>query len=474
MIDTANWSPWGIRPDYMEGLLNDPNFAARLKDMADIEAAGEMQAAAGRSGANDKGYKILDGVAVIPVTGPLSKRMSFLTWIMGGRTFGQLSEMIYDAVEDPEVDAIVMDVDSPGGTVSGTDAFAEVIAAAAAIKPVVAFANGCMCSAAYWTASATSKVITERTAAVGSIGVIMVHADFSKLDERYGVKYTVLTAGKYKAVGNDVNPLSDEDRAVLQAELDALYAIFVDAVAAHRGVSSDTVRTGMADGRVFIGRAAVDAGLADAVGNLQTAIDAARDMAAQVYAGALALPVNTSSTGATPPEKEQLIMDSKKKMITAPTTVAELEAALPELAQALRDAGAASVDAGPIVRAECERVLGLARIHFGADAGGRFAEIVDSGLTEAQYKAVCGDTNPGLPKAGAIKGKEEILDGLKGSGAANPGADNGAENSDAGGKDFMSLVEEHMAVFKVGKLEALQAVMQKNPKAHAAYLKSVN
>lgn len=473
MMDSANWSAWGIRPEYLEGLLNDPNFAQRIKAAADNPEA--VAAVAGRSSGGDKAYKIVDGVAVISVTGPMAKRMSFMMWIMGGRTFGQLADAIYQAADDSEVDAIVLDIDSPGGTVSGTDAFAETVAAASAIKPVVAFANGCMCSAAYWAGSAASMVMAERTAAVGSIGVLMVHADFSKADERWGVKYTVLSAGKYKAVGNDYGPLSDDDRKILQDELDAVYEVFVSSVADFRGTDAGTVKKKMADGRVFIGQAAMDAGLVDRIGNLEAAIAAAENMARRVEDGTLELP---TTTGAAPPNKEQQIMDPKKKMMAAPTTVAELEAALPELAKALREEGANTTNLQDITEAtetERGRILGLVNAHFGAEAGERFGQVVATGVTEEQYKAIVGDSTPGKPAlpAAGVKDKDEILAALETSGPKKPGADNGLETN-AGGKDFMSLVEEHMALFKCSKTDALQAVMKKNPKAHEAYLQQAN
>ena len=178
MIDNATWSAWSIKPEYLEGLLNDPSTVQKFKAAA--ESTDAIAAIRGGDQARDKGYQITGGVAVIPVVGPLSKRMSFMTWLMGGNTFGQLTAKLYEAADDPEVEAIVLDVDSPGGTVSGTDAFSEVVATVAAVKPVVTYANGCMCSAAYWAGSAASMVIAERTASVGSIGVIMVHADWSR------------------------------------------------------------------------------------------------------------------------------------------------------------------------------------------------------------------------------------------------------------------------------------------------------
>ncbi len=469
MIDNANWSPWAIRPEYLESIINDPKMWARMDEAAGSEAA-TAAIFAGRS-SDDRPYRVQDGVAVIPIVGPLSKRMSFFTWLLGGHTFAQIAAMIAEAGEDPDVEAIVLDVDSPGGTVSGTDGLTEAISAANAAKPVVAYANGCMCSAAYWVSSAAAMIVAERTAMVGSIGVIMVHADYSRADDRAGVKFTVLTAGKYKAVGNDYNPMSDEDRAVLQAELDKIYGIFVGTVASQRGTEAARVKSEMADGRVFIGDDALAAGLVDGIGNLQSAIDAARDLAERVSEGTLELPI---STGATPPAKEQYVMTDKanKKMIAAPATVDELAAALPELAQALRDQGAQSVDVNAAVQAETGRIMGLVEVHFGAQAAEKFTGIVTTGVTVAQYTAICGDSAPGQPQAGNIQGKDEILAALKNTGPENPGADNGT--AAAGEKDFLALVNEYKAAHKCGLFDAQASIIKAYPDAHEAYLKSVN
>jgi signal peptide peptidase SppA len=467
MMDAFEWWAWAIRPEYMESLLNDPSFESKLQSAIDNPEA--MAAVAGRTD-GEKGYDVIDGVAVISIAGPMAKRMSFMLWLMGGITFGQISDAIYQAVDDPGVDAIVLNMDSPGGTVSGTDAFAETVATAAAIKPVVSFANGCMCSATYWSGSAASMVMAERTASVGSIGVVYVHKDVSKAAESAGIKFTVLTAGKYKATGNNYAPLPDADREVLQGELDAIYNIFISSVADHRGVDEETVKKNMADGRVFIGAAALDAGLVDGIGNLDAAIEAAREMAARVDDGTLSLPI---PNGAMPPKKEQSMDPNKKNMIAAPTTVAELTAALPDLAKALRDEGAQTVDITALAKAEGERLLGLVAVHFGAEACEKFSQVVATGVTEAQYKAIVGDSAPGKPVAAGVKDKDQILAALENSGADNPGADNGGEGK-GGDKDFMSLVEEHMAVFKVTKSQAIEAQMKKNPKAHEAYLNRMN
>lgn len=139
---------------------------------------------------------------------------------------------------------------------------------------MVAFASGYMASAAYWIGSAADAVIADKTAMVGSIGVVTVHADLSEADKRSGIKRTVLTAGKYKAIGNNAEPLSKEAGAVIQSELDYIYSVFIDSVARNRSVAVSSVLKNMADGRIFIGRQALDAGLVDQVGSLSTALAA--------------------------------------------------------------------------------------------------------------------------------------------------------------------------------------------------------
>ena len=223
-------------------------------------------------------FLLRDGVAIIPVTGVLSKRMTFWSWLFGGSSYIALAEIYSSALNDPDVEGILLDMDTPGGTVNGVEAFGNLVYASREVKPVAAFGNGMITSAGYWIASATKKIIVEQTTDVGSIGILMVHQDWSKFDDKMGIKRTVLSSGKYKALGNDSQPLSDLARETFQQELDYIYTQFVDTVARNRGAEPKTVLEDMADGRVFIGQQAVDAGLADMTGSLETAIEAAHSL----------------------------------------------------------------------------------------------------------------------------------------------------------------------------------------------------
>jgi ClpP class serine protease len=133
----------------------------------------------------------------------------------------------------------------------------------------VALASGTMASAAYWIGSAAQAVyITDGTTNVGSIGVVAKHMDVSAAEKTAGVKTTEIYAGKFKRIASQYEPLSDEGRQSIQDAVDYTYALFVEAVATQRGVSTETVLQNMADGRVFIGQQAIDAGLVDGVSTL--------------------------------------------------------------------------------------------------------------------------------------------------------------------------------------------------------------
>jgi ClpP class serine protease len=134
---------------------------------------------------------------------------------------------------------------------------------------VVALIDGLGASAAYWLASQADGIyIADETTWVGSIGVVTAHTDLSKANEMSGRKVTEITAGKYKRIASSHSPLSAEGQMTLQDQVDQVYSVFVDAVAAGRGVSVDAVLADMADGRIFIGQKAVDAGLVDGVSSV--------------------------------------------------------------------------------------------------------------------------------------------------------------------------------------------------------------
>jgi len=254
-------SPWAILPEKLKVITEIYDRHSR-GEKVDLEA---IEAQIGRPLNNQRRLlDVQDGVALISINGPIAKRLNFFTRISGGVSTELVAKDIRAAVEDPEIHSIVLSIDSPGGTVDGTEELANLVFAARQRKPVIAFGDGSMFSAAYWIASAGTRVLLSGgTAGAGSIGVVAQHVDYSEAERKQGIQVTEITAGKYKRIASSHAPLTDEGRATIQDQVDHLYSIFVDTVARHRGVSADDVLERMADGRIFIGQRAIDAGLVD-------------------------------------------------------------------------------------------------------------------------------------------------------------------------------------------------------------------
>lgn len=210
------------------------------------------------------------GVAVIPIHGTLVRRTVGLEAESGLTSYAALAAQLDAALANPEVAAILLDVDSPGGESSGVFDLADRIRAATQVKPVWAVANDMAFSAAYALASAASKVFVSRTGGVGSIGVIAMHVDQSEKDAQDGVRYTAVFAGDRKNDLNPHEPISGEAHAFLKAEVHRIYGLFVETVARHRGLEPALVRD--TEAGLFFGQSAVAMGLADALGTFEDAL----------------------------------------------------------------------------------------------------------------------------------------------------------------------------------------------------------
>lgn len=212
-------------------------------------------------------------VAVLPMMGPISQRADLWSMLFGGTSTECFGAMFAQAVADPNVAAIVINVDSPGGTVSGVPELAAQINAARGTKPIVAVANGMAASAAYWLASQADEIVVTPSGEVGSIGVFCAHFDESGALEQAGVKPTLISAGKYKVEGNPFGPLTDEALASIQSRVDDLYAMFTSDVAKARAMPVDRVRgRAFGEGRMLGAKRSVNSGMADRVGTLSETI----------------------------------------------------------------------------------------------------------------------------------------------------------------------------------------------------------
>ena len=245
-------TPWALMPERMTA------YATVLAMKAKGETP-EPQAAAPRG----KGNSRAGAIAVIPVYGTIVQRASQLDMCEGGTSTQQISAMLHDAMEDPSVAQILLDIDSPGGSVYGVQELAAEIQAST--KPVVAVANSLAASAAYWIGAAASEFHATPGGEVGSIGVWMAHQDYSKAMKKSGVKTTLVSAGPFKVEANPYQPLTEEAQAFLQSRVDDYYQTFVAGVAKGRRVSMDQVRSGMGGGRVLGADQALASKMVDSV-----------------------------------------------------------------------------------------------------------------------------------------------------------------------------------------------------------------
>jgi len=183
-----------------------------------------------------------EGIAVIPVVGTLVQRSFGIDAMSGVTSYEWIRCEVEKALDNPAAQAILLDIDSGGGEVSGCFDLVDFIAEAGTMKPIWAVANEAAYSAAYAIASATSRIYLPRTGGVGSIGVIAIHLDESGFDQKMGIKFTEIIAGARKADGSPFRPLSDRAESDIQAEVDRVYEIFLAIVAKGRNISIDAVR----------------------------------------------------------------------------------------------------------------------------------------------------------------------------------------------------------------------------------------
>jgi capsid assembly protease len=255
--------PWAILPSTFDAMLeiverradgvrlSPEDIAARIGD----RPAGP---AATRSGP----------VAILPLHGVLSQRMNLFTAISGGTSTELFGRAFDEAMADPEVQAIVLDVDSPGGSVYGTEELAQKIFKARGAKPIVAIADSLAASAAFWIGSQADQFVASPGAQVGSIGVITSHTDVSKAEETGGYKTTVISIPEAKGEGHPYAPLSEEARQNVLSSMQPFYDLFLKAVARGRGVAVSAVKDGYGGGRVLAAIPAREAGMVDRIETL--------------------------------------------------------------------------------------------------------------------------------------------------------------------------------------------------------------
>ncbi len=207
------------------------------------------------------------GIAVIPIYGVITQRGNMVDDVSGpGMVSTQLvTQMLRQAVADDAVSQILLDIDSPGGSVYGVSELGDAILSARSQKPVVAIANSLAASAAYWVGSQASEFYVTAGGEVGSIGVWQAHFDYSQALAAEGVTPTLISAGKFKVEGNPYAPLSEEAQGFMQSRVDDYFLAFTKAIAKGRNLPIAQVRDGMGQGRVLGADAALAQSMVDGI-----------------------------------------------------------------------------------------------------------------------------------------------------------------------------------------------------------------
>lgn len=237
---------------------------------------GEPMAAAVDRYENDGGRILqrVGNVAVIPIEGTLVQKGKWLGQSSGETSYEGVRALVARARARDDIEAVVLEVDSFGGEVAGAFETASAIAALSAVKPTLAILTDFAFSAGYLMASAARQIVMPPGGGAGSIGVISMHADFSKKLEKDGIAVTLITAGEHKADGSPFAPLADGVRAEIQTRIDASYTRFVEAVGAHRGARLSATAARATEARTYAGAKAVDVGLVDGIMDAEAAFQA--------------------------------------------------------------------------------------------------------------------------------------------------------------------------------------------------------
>jgi ClpP class serine protease len=250
-LEVFQHAHWFIEPDSLNLLLNtlksenakdsfEENFKTFFKNPEDDKAIS---------------YEVVDGVASIPLYGPIFPKSNFMTWLGYATALTDLKNAFEKAKMDTSVDSVALICHSPGGVVFGVNAFSQYLKNYE--KKVSTYVPGMCCSAAYWIASASDEIIVDETAMVGSIGVVCdvlnpEHDPYIEITNR-------------KSPNKRPNPATEEGKGVIQDELDALADVFINAVAGNRNVSISVVENKFGKGGVLVGKDAVSAGMVDSI-----------------------------------------------------------------------------------------------------------------------------------------------------------------------------------------------------------------
>jgi signal peptide peptidase SppA len=273
-LDLLEYREWLIHPD-------------ALKAMAEVLRSHQGRDASLPSHNSEQPLlSVEQGVGTISIHGPIMRKPGVYSRVLLGATDSdEIGSAIEEAADRPDIKAVFLDIDSPGGTVQGTPELASAVSALNDRKPVYAFSSGSMCSAAYWIASQARAIYATPSARVGSIGVVQAVLDESQALANQGLKVEVFSVGKYKAMGVPGLPLSDEQRSLISSNLAEIASDFHAAVLARgRAIPAEAL-----EGQSFSGRQAQRHNLAGLVSGRGEAMRRLRVYHASVDTGTQAM-----------------------------------------------------------------------------------------------------------------------------------------------------------------------------------------
>lgn len=368
-----------------------------------------------------------DGTAIVPIKGVLTKQ-PLPAWLalfgIVGTTYGQIRSLVGQAVADPAVKRIELQVESPGGQVSGVQETAEAIAAAAKEKTVVAVTEDLVASAAYWLASQADSITANPNAFIGSIGVYTVYADWAKYAADLGVTVHVIRSGEHKGMGVMGAPITETQIAAMQENIDRIAGHFVDAVAAGRGFTREEAQA-LATGRLWEATAAVELKLIDGVTS---------------PAGSRAAAVTKPSPKGAIPMEQKETKQAETPAVDAATIQAEERRRLTQLREAFPD----------------DPTFAMEQFAQGAtliEAKAAYSDILQKRMAEQKQQQ---------GTAAAAIGGDATIGAVESEGNAQAADD---------GRDFLTVSREYAAQHKCTMAVAMQAVRRQDKALHNKFLK---
>lgn len=356
-----------------------------------------------------KPYRNAAGVGIVTITGSLVNRGAWIGASSGLTSYEGIQHQIKSAGADDSVRSVILDMSTPGGEAIGAFETAAAVRALAARKRVVAVVNGMAASAGYAIASGAHEIVTTPTGVSGSIGVVLLHFDYSRMLANEGIAPTLIFAGSHKIDGNPFEPLSEGVRSDVQAYVDAFYELFLTTVEEGRGDRLSAAAARATQARAPMGQAAVDMKLADRIGTFETVLAELQHSAAPRSTGR-----STSMKGKTMDNTE-----SAPAAETAGISKADLDKAVAEaVAKGLEDGRKAEAARLAGIEANLVPGLGLEALIAGHKADATMTPEKSAVAVLATLKTLKLDALKGLAKLDQAAAGVESTVSAMGGGAA--------------------------------------------------------